>query len=126
MWTLVFLLLIAMLAIAWARSMRAGRTHWLERLGLPGTWRCDEPSTTLEFRGDLSEGDYVETSAGGTERGEWELHGHTMTLTPARGSPRDYELRLFDDGEIGIDGPGRERRIYHKQQSNVVPLRRRR
>jgi hypothetical protein len=106
--------------------MRATRVHWLERLSLPGTWRCDTESSTLELRGDLMEGEYVETSASGTERGDWSLHGHTLTMTPARGATNEYDLRLFEEGEIGIDGPGRERRIYRKQQSNVVPLRRRR
>ena len=106
--------------------MRAGRLHWLERLSLPGTWRCDEPNATLELRGGLARGDYVETSAGATERGRWALHGHTLTLTTSRGEAREYDLRLFDEGRIGIDGPARPRRVYQKQQTNVVPLRRRR
>ena len=125
MWSLLIVLLLIAVVAGWTRSMRLGRSSWLERLALPGTWRCDTPASTLELRGDLAAGDYVETSADGAESGEWMLHGHTLTLTTPRGA-RDYDLRLFDDGEIGVDGPGRERRIYRKQQSNVVPLRRRR
>lgn len=126
MGSVLLLGLVVFLAVGWARTVRAGRLKWLERLSLPGTWRCDDPGTTLELSGELAEGDYAETSAAGVERGEWELHGHTLTLIATRGPSRDYELRLFGDGEIGIHGPGRERRIYRKQQSNVVPLRRRR
>lgn len=126
MWSLLLVVLAVFLAAGWARSVRAGRLQWLERLSLPGTWRCDDPGTTLELHGTHARGDYVETSSTSVERGEWELHGHTLTLLVSRGPARDYELRLFGDGEIGIDGPDRERRVYRKQQSNVVPLRRRR
>lgn len=125
MWSLLLVILVVSLAAGWTRSIRMHRAHWLERLSLPGTWRCDAPASTLELRGDLASGEYVETSAGGTERGEWSLHGHTLILTTAR-TTNEYDLRLFEEGEIGIDGPERERRIYKKQQSNVVPLRRRR
>jgi hypothetical protein len=126
MWSLLLVVLAIFVVAGWARSVRAGRLQWLERLSLPGTWRCEDPGTTLELRGALAGGDYVEAWATGMERGQWQLHGHTLTLTATRVPPRDYELRLFSDGEIGIHGPGRERRIYRKQQSNVVPLRRRR
>ena len=62
----------------------------------------------------------------GEERGEWALHGHKLVLTPESAeSAQSYELRFFDEGKIGIDGPGRERRVYAKERSNVVPLKRR-
>jgi len=45
-------------------------------------------------------------------------------LEPRRGKATALDVRLFDAGKIGIHGPGREHRVYVKQRSNVVPLRR--
>jgi hypothetical protein len=49
-------------------------------------------------------------------------------LEPQSGSPNGplitLDLRLFAEGKIGLHGPGRERRIYVKKRSNVIPLRR--
>jgi hypothetical protein len=60
------------------------------------------------------------------ERGTWSLEGHMLLLTSeADPTPQRYELRFFDDGKIGLDGPGRTRRVYVKEPTNVVPLRRR-
>ena len=60
------------------------------------------------------------------ERGSWALQGHRLILVPdADAEPLTYDLRFFDERKIGIDGPGRERRVYSKERSNVVPLRRR-
>ena len=89
MWSLLLVVLAIFVVAGWARSVRAGRLQWLERLSLPGTWRCEDPGTTLELRGALAGGDYVETWATGMERGQWQLHGHTLTLTATRVPPRD-------------------------------------
>ena len=47
-------------------------------------------------------------------------------MTP-EGSGRvvDYELRVFGDGSIGIDGPGHKRCVYLRRRDNVVSLRQR-
>ena len=65
------------------------------------------------------------------QRGEWRLSGRTLTLSPTEGgaqqsgAPTRYELRLFEAGRIGLDGPGREREVYSKRDGNVIPLLRR-
>lgn len=122
------LLLVAVLACAafyWARGAHRNRLRWLKRLDLPGTWYSENSgeAVTLELKGSLSDGTYVETAGERTEAGTWRLVGHTLSFVSAGGTS-DCDLRLFDAGRIGVDGPGRERRIYERQQNNVVPLRR--
>lgn len=122
-----FLLLVIILGatVLWVKRTRTARDRWIARLALPGVWQCDAPNGpfVLEFVGDPSSGRYIERSGRATERGRWQLHGSTIELEPEAGGSRNYELRLFEDGSIGIDGPGRERQIYVRQRSNVVPLR---
>jgi hypothetical protein len=121
-----FLLLMIILGATflWVKRTRTARDRWIARLALPGVWQCDAPNGPwiLEFVGDPSSGRYIERSGRATERGRWELRGSAIELESEGGS-RSYELRLFENGSIGIDGPGRERRIYVRQRSNVVPLR---
>ena len=109
----------------WVQRTRTARERWTVRLALPGVWQCAAPNGpwVLEFTGDLRSGEYIERSGRATERGRWQIHGGTIDLDSGSGV-RSYELRLFDNGSIGIDGPERERRIYVRQRSNVVPLRR--
>ncbi len=96
------------------------------RLALPGVWQSDAPNGpwVLEFAGEPTSGRFIERSGRATERGRWRLLGSEIELESENGTRR-YELRLFENGSIGIDGPGRERRIYVRQRSNVVPLRKR-
>lgn len=124
---LLLLVIIAGGVYVWIRRVRAGRQRWLARLALPGVWSCDTPDgpSVLEFSGESDQGTYVEQSTRATERGRWHIHGSGMVLESERGA-RDYDLRLFENGSIGIDGPDRVRRIYVRQRNNVVPLRQRR
>ena len=62
----------------------------------------------LEFAGDPTSGRYIERSGRATERGSWRLLGNAIELESESGT-RTYDLRLFENGSIGIDGPGRER-----------------
>ena len=137
--TLWLLLLgVGALVFAWSRSARRARTEWLAALNLLGKWelevRTDDgedgatpPRRTFTMTGTLSSGQYVARDGDVIERGEWRLSGHTLTLAATEGphagdGPKRYELRLFEAGRIGVDGPGREREIYIKREGNVVPL----
>ena len=125
---LVLVILVAVIAYTWMRGAKQNRIRWLERLDLPGTWELQGAEGTLELSGELSGGQYRlrESNSGELvdERGHWRLEGHSLTLEPRNGAALDYDLRLFKEGTIGIDGHGRKRRIYQKNPSNVVPLHR--
>ena len=122
---------VTVLVVAWVRGARRQRLRWLRKLDLPGIWHWQGESGVaragrLELTGELDGGDYRVVDPDSEERGTWALQGHRLLLTPNGGVDAiGYDLRFFDDGKIGIDGPGRERRIYAKERSNVVPLRRR-
>ena len=133
--TLWLLLLgVGALLFAWSRSARRARTEWLAALNLLGKWELevrDDDAVpvprALTLTGTLSAGQYVARDGDVIERGEWRLSGHTLTLAATEGphagdGPKRYELRLFEAGRIGVDGPGREREIYIKREGNVVPL----
>ena len=42
-------------------------------------------------------------SACADESGSWVLEGHTLRLTSESGVSDDYDLRLFQEGKIGIE-----------------------
>ena len=68
-------------------------------------------------------GPYVARDGDTIYRGTWRLTGVALSLEPAGGRAAQYELRLFEEGRIGIDGPGRQREIYVKRDDNVIPFR---
>lgn len=114
-----------MVAFVWVSGTRRNRLRWLSRLDLPGIWEREGQWGRLELNGELHRGLYrFEEGQGGEgdETGHWSLEGHTLVLTTESGDATEYELRQFKEGKIGIDGPRRERRIYQKVPSNVVPL----
>jgi hypothetical protein len=122
----VLMAIITGAAYLWVKRTRAARDRWIAHLALPGVWLSDAPNGpwVLEFAGEPTAGAYVEKSGRATERGRWRLHGSAIELE-FEGGTRTYEVRLFENGSIGIDGPGRERHVYVRQRSNVVPLRQR-
>lgn len=124
---LVVLLVVAVVATMWIRSVKAKRQRWLRELNLPGTWDLQNGTSpvVLELRGRLSQGRYVARAGSTAEEGDWRLLGHTLTLTPDGSDRVDYDLRMFDAGTIGIDGPGRQQQVYVKRRDNVVSLRQR-
>jgi hypothetical protein len=124
---LVLLLAVVAAVYLWIRQSRIARQRWLARLALPGVWSSDTEAgdVTVEFQGEPDHGSYVETDRHTTERGRWRIEGSQLWLSSESGE-RAYELRLFADGSIGVDGPGRERRVYVRRRNNVVPLRQRR
>lgn len=119
---------IALLCLHWARKARRLRQQWLQSLNLVGRWECvGEQRRSLAMSGDLASGSYVAKDGDATHRGDWRLRGHTLTLQPKEGDvaaegPLHYELRLFEVGRIGLDGPDRQREVYVKRSGNVVPL----
>ncbi len=132
----LFAITVAAVTAFWMRSARRRRLDWLRALNLVGKWELDAAPTNgspalrrwLTLSGDLAGGTYVARDAEVTQRGNWRLRGHTLYLEPTEGdgavtTPASYELRLFDKGKIGLDGPGRAREVYVKRESNVVPLR---
>jgi hypothetical protein len=123
---LIVVLIFITACYLWVKRTRAARERWIARLSLPGVWQCDAPNGpwVLEFVGEPTSGRYIEQSGRATERGRWRLLGGEIELESDAGT-RSYQLRLFENGSIGIDGPGRERRIYVRQRSNVIPLRKR-
>jgi hypothetical protein len=127
MGSLLVVIFVAALAFVWARGLRTNRRRWLERVGLPGAWHSttEAGDEILELTGELDNGGYLERSPFGTDRGRWLLRGHTLVLVRDDGQSVELDLRLFDEGKIGLDGPGHERRVYTRAESNVVPLRRR-
>ena len=130
MGALILVIGAGLVVLLWVQGTRRNRLRWLRKLDLPGVWHCEQSKFTqegrMEFSGELHCGQYRIVDPELEERGRWELDGHRLLLTPDADSDLlIYELRFFDDGKIGIDGPGRERRVYTKERSNVVPLRRR-
>ena len=125
MGSLIVIIIVATGAFIWIRGTRRNRAQWLARLDLPGVWEREGEWGRLELMGNLERGTYrlSEGGSGEDESGKWLLEGHTLRLMAKGGSPTDCDLRLFQEGKIGIDGPRLERRIYQKVPSNVVPLR---
>lgn len=125
MGSLLVVIAAAVVAFVWINGTRRNRLSWLSRLDLPGIWEREGEWGRLELSGELHRGRYrFEDRRGGEgdESGRWSLEGHTLVLTTESGGSTEYELRQFQEGKIGIDGPRRERRIYQKVPSNVVPL----
>jgi hypothetical protein len=123
--SLILVIIVGVVAFIWVRGTRRNRARWLARLDLPGIWEREGEWGRLELTGSLDRGHYrfSEGGSGTDESGRWLLEGHTLKLTADTGQTDEYDLRLFQEGKIGIDGPRRERRIYQKVPSNVVPLR---
>lgn len=129
------------LTFIWLRRSRQARQRWLETLNLVGKWELEPVAgddgnsgrprqRTLTLSGELAAGQYVAKDDGALHRGEWRLKGGALILSPTEGEaapkgPERYELRLFETGRIGLDGPGRQREVYVKRDGNVIPLLRR-
>lgn len=126
MWSLLLVFVVAVAVFAW-RGNRATRTKWLRRLNLPGMWHHETAeglAGSLELWGTLVSGGYrLREDAGAMEEGQWRMEGHTLIFEASDGTKEVSELRFFENGKIGIDGPLRPRRVYVKAKNNVVTLR---
>ena len=123
--------LVAVLVVAiWIVTTRDSRKRWLSELDLLGTWDLDTsgtdaPKSSLWFRGELDSGNYVYQSGETRTEGTWRIEGSSLILTDDENSDREYEVRIFEHGTIGIHGPDRDRQVFTKRAENIVPLRRR-
>jgi hypothetical protein len=113
---------VALLAFLYVRANRRARQKWLTQLDLPGTWHWEQGDAELRLSGYVDRGDFVLREAGTSTSGTWSLRGNTLKLNGLA----EYDLQFFKPGSIGLeprDAP-EARRIYVKQTSNVVPLKR--
>ena len=121
----LLVVVVAVIVTIWIRGSRRNRLAWLKKLDLPGRWQCEGEEGTLELLGDLHGGRYKLQDGSYRDRGRWVLEGHDLLLVSDdhEGVER-HDLRLFDHGKIGLDGPKLQRRIYIRLADNVVPIRR--
>ncbi|MCY3641659.1 MAG: hypothetical protein OXH37_11655 [Gammaproteobacteria bacterium] len=119
--SLLLVAAVAAIAFIWLRGTQRNRLAWLKKLNLPGQWRSDSGVMTLE--GDVDGGQYRLVEGTLREQGRWSLNGNQLQLAPdSDEKPKRLDLRYFDPGKIGIDGPGLRARIYRRETDNVVPL----
>ena len=117
---------LAILAV-WVVRTRSARTRWILRLDLPGMWvleGAEDNKVSIEFFGTPKDGQYIESLQDKIIAGNWRLSGSNLVLTPNERDDQVFEIRSFESGKIGINGPDRDRQIYLKQANNVVPMRR--
>ena len=125
MGSLILLLFVAIIVFSYIRFTKRNRERWLKRINLVGVWGLEntiDEVRSFEFRGSLSSGTYTFESGNRNQRGDWVIVGTCLKLVPNGGDPFECDLRFFDTGKIGIDGPGHERTIYLKRADNVVLL----
>ena len=118
--------LVIALVVFWFRSARKNRARWLKQLNLPGVWDLEDSRSrrmSLEIRATLSSGIYRFKTDNRNETGKWRITGNSIVFSLDGGNEERCELRLFDSGRIGINGPQHVRQIYLKRADNIVPLR---
>lgn len=126
----VAVILVIVIVAAWAKHTRDARRQWIRDLDLMGTWvldvsETDDPATSIRFTGNLDAGDFVLDSSGNEVSGTWRLAGTSLILTSEESGDSEYEVRYFEQGVIGLDGPDRAKQVFHKRVENIIPLRRR-
>ena len=125
--SLLILGVVAVAILFWILRTRSARRRWVEELDLIGQWDLEGENTNnnrIEFigaRGDA--GNYMASTDDTLESGNWHLTSYFLVLEPNDGEPVRHELRRFEPGRIGINGPGREKQIYRKKRvSNIIKL----
>ena len=120
--SLLIVVVVTAIAVVWIRGVRRNRLVWLNKLNLPGRWRCEEGELALE--GELNGGRYRLRDGGREEAGRWFLEGNDLVLSSDRAADqRRCELRYFGPGKVGVNGPALPRRVYERVADNVVTLR---
>ena len=125
MWSFLLCVVVAALGWSWVRGARVSRLKWLSNLNLPGLWHWETDEGvqgTLELWGEMGEGRYRYEDDGAREQGSWRVQGGALLFDGDDGRSERCELRVFEDGKIGLDGPRRPRRVYVKARNNVVSL----
>ena len=120
---LVIVVVVALLVFAYVRAKRKARQAWLLRLDLPGLWHWQQGDGQLALSGGLDAGSFLRREGGHESSGRWSLEGDKVVL-----AGQDYmqalDLHFFKPGNIGLEDEQGQRRIYVKETSNVVPLKR--
>ena len=118
---------VAFVVVFWVMRTRSARHRWVDELDLVGHWDLEGDNTdniSIEFigtRGDA--GNYMSSTADTLESGSWYLTSYFLVLEPQDGESQKFELRRFEPGRIGINGPGREKQVYRKRRSsNIIKL----
>ena len=126
MGSLILFFVVAVLTFSYVRFTRRNRERWLKRISLVGVWQLESTlaeTSSFEFHGSLSEGTYRFKDGGKTQKGSWRIVSTNLIFVPDNEPSFECDLRFFDTGKIGIDGPGHQRKIYIKRADNVVVLR---
>ena len=115
---------IAVVIGIWVFKTRTARQSWLTKLDLVGTWVQDsDEHNSLEFYGQPDGGKFIANSPSGYETGTWQIAGSKLILHSQKNEEGlEYELVFFDQGVIGINGPSREKQVFHKRPDNVVKM----
>ena len=111
------------------RRIQMRRRRWLRHLNLPGSWTWDEGDSVLDLSGNHSSGSFLLREDGEQRSGRWLLRGHSLQLFVTKGDAEGYnpylfDLRTFERDKIGLDGVGRNQRLYSRTSKNVVSLHR--
>lgn len=126
---LIGIVIAAIIVFLWVRHTREARRNWVDKLNLVGTWEPDtsvsaKTPVLLSLSGQTDRGDYELRFSDRVERGIWTIVRSTLVLTNEQGQDHAYELRLFETGKIGLDGPNINQQVLVKRVENIVPLRR--
>ena len=124
---LIVLGAVAAAVLFWITKTRSARRRWVEDLDLIGQWDlegAEKDKVSIEFigaRGDV--GNYMASTHDTLESGSWHLTSYSLVLEPMNGEQQSFELRRFEPGRIGINGPGREKQIYRKKRvPNIIKI----
>ena len=127
MGSLVIFGAVGFVLLFWIIWTRSARQRWVRDLDLIGQWDLegDNPDQVrIEFigtRGD--QGNYMASEGDTLESGNWHLTSYYLVLEQLGGESNRYELRRFDQGLIGINGPARPYQTYRKKKlANVIKL----
>ncbi len=123
-------LIVVVAILVWFKIVRDARRRWVEELDLVGTWDLDVSESdatplSVTFHGNTDNGTYWVQSIDNNVDGDWRLSGSSLVLVDPERGDLEYEVRLFDKGSIGINGPDHDHALFKKRSENIVPLRRR-
>lgn len=124
---LLVLGLVVLAILVWVVRTRAARRKWVADLDLVGQWDLEGENVEkvrIEFIGAQGDaGNYMASTKESLESGSWSLSSYYLILHPENGEAQRFELRRFEPGRIGINGPGREKQIYRKKRvSNIIKI----
>ena len=123
MMSMLVVVLVALGVFLYMRAAKAARLKWVGQLDLPGHWHSEDGSETLALEGSLERGSFYRRNVEREVRGTWQVIGGTLHLS-VDGHVEKLALHLFSPGHLGFEDAAGGRKIYVKESSNVVPLKR--